>query len=374
VDVFQEKQVATFDVLLPVRNGLPFFGEAVDSIREQTFSDWRLLILDHGSSDGSFALAQKYEEEDARIKVFSFPQADGLASLLNLGIEKCDCRHILRQDADDVSLVNRMTIINDLFRNNANLLAVGSDALYINETGDEIGYLRFPTDPCGIAAAGFFYNPMLHPTIAANFVAFTQYGAMYARDILASAPRADSLVVRGLAEDYALFGQLALLGPCANLAVPLVKYRRHGGSVGASNAAQQLEMALRVSLFLARSFCSMKGLPGFDPRPFCNHAENVFDFHRLDYSHEFEQMAFALRRGLGPSGALERELAFRWVLTTRNSSLMFARYLYFQLKYGTRSNEWRTVRNWLLRTVRNGKYVYRAKGLLVDEGSNGAIG
>ena len=42
--------MATVDVLLPVRNGLPFLGEAIESIRTQTFTDWRLLILDHGSS------------------------------------------------------------------------------------------------------------------------------------------------------------------------------------------------------------------------------------------------------------------------------------------------------------------------------------
>ena len=48
--------MATIDVLMPVRNGMPFLAEAIDSIRKQTFSDWRLLVLDHGSSDGSLEL------------------------------------------------------------------------------------------------------------------------------------------------------------------------------------------------------------------------------------------------------------------------------------------------------------------------------
>jgi glycosyltransferase involved in cell wall biosynthesis len=64
--------VATIDVLLPVRNGLPFLGEAIESIRSQTFSDWRLLILDYGSSDGSVVLSQKYEERDPRIKLWGY--------------------------------------------------------------------------------------------------------------------------------------------------------------------------------------------------------------------------------------------------------------------------------------------------------------
>ena len=81
-----ENVLAAIDVLLPVRNGLPFLGEAIDSILKQTFSDWRLLVLDHGSSDGSLELAQRYEDQDARIEVYSFPKAHGLAGLLNAGL------------------------------------------------------------------------------------------------------------------------------------------------------------------------------------------------------------------------------------------------------------------------------------------------
>lgn len=49
--------MATFDVLLPVKNGIAFLAEALDSIVHQTFKDWRLIVLDHGSTDGSVELA-----------------------------------------------------------------------------------------------------------------------------------------------------------------------------------------------------------------------------------------------------------------------------------------------------------------------------
>jgi hypothetical protein len=73
-------------------------------------------------------------------------------------------------------------------------------------------------------------------------------------------------------------------------------------------------------------------------------------------------MALTLHRGLGQSGELERELAFRWVLATRKLGPMAARYVAFHLKYAATANERRTVRNWILRRVRKGKYVYRVKG------------
>jgi glycosyltransferase involved in cell wall biosynthesis len=351
--------VATIDVLLPVRNGLPFLREAIESIRGQTFSDWRLLILDHGSEDGSAALACRYAERDDRIEVFSFPDADGIAELRNIGLDKCDCKYVLLQDADDISLPNRMSLVHNRFSSNSNIFAIGGDVIFVDEVGRQIGYHRMPTSPAAITAAAFFYNSMFHPAVSIDFGVLRRYGANYGRDILNVVPATDSILVPRLAEDYILLAQLSLLGPCTSLGVPLIKYRRHAGSSSVSNPGMQIKLALQISRFLAKSFCAMKGVPEFDPAPFCNHAENVFDLKRGDYTQEFEGMAVALRRGLGQSPELERELAFRWILATRSSSQMAGRYLQFESKYGTAPSERRTIRNWILRGVRNGKYIYR---------------
>jgi glycosyltransferase involved in cell wall biosynthesis len=352
--------MATFDVLMPVLNAVRFLGEAIDSIRNQTFSDWRLLILDHGSQDGSTELAHRYADLDSRIKIFSFSEADGLAELLNLGLDQCDCKYVVRQDADDISLPNRMSIVSDLFDENPECLVIGGHVFFIDEAGQQIEYRKLPTSPRAITAAGFFYNPMAHSALSINFSALKRHGATYGKDILKAVPAAQSIAIKRHAEDYFLFGQLALLGSCVNADVPFIKYRRHGGGVGALNAAQQIETALQISRFLANSFCVMRDVQTFDPGLFCNHADHIFDFHLKDYTAEFEQMAVSLRRGLGQSVELERELAFRWVLATRNSGRMASRYLRFDWKYAAAPNEWRTVRNWLLRGVRKGRYVYRA--------------
>lgn len=113
----------------------------------------------------------------------------------------------------------------------------------------------------------------------------------------------------------------------------------------------------------------MKGLPEFDPAPFCNHAENVLDFRRRDYTPEFERMAVVLRCCLGSSNEVERELALRWILATRNSSIMAARFLRFHLRHSARLSEWYTVRNWLLRGVRQGRYGYGAESKTVMDES-----
>lgn len=351
--------MATIDVLLPVRNGMPFLSEAIDSIRNQGFRDWRLLVLDHGSTDRSLALAQRYAEIDSRIEVHSHPEAQDVTALRNIGMAKCDCRYLMLQDADDVSLPDRMAHSMLAFDQRPGLLLVGGEAVLIDLQGARIGYMHLPHTPDAVLAASFFYNPIAHPTIAADFGFLQRLGAAYGKDLLNPVQTAESLGIKSLAEDYVLFGQLAQLGPCANLARPLIHYRRHPKSVSIANPKTQVELSLKVSRFLAKSFCRRQGLAEFDPGSFCNHADYVFDFHQSNYDGEFSRMAQALRAGLGISPVLERELAFRKVLSRRGSVEMVSRFIAFELRYTAMPTERRTVRNWLLRNIRRGKYVCR---------------
>ena len=253
-----------------------------------------------------------------------------------------------------------MQITNDAFVTNPNLVVVGGDALVVEASGQQIGHLRMPRSPAAISAASFFYNPIAHPTVAINFSALKRYGAGYAKDFINVLPTSERVPVT-VAQDYYLFGQLALMGPCINIGVPLIKYRRHRESVGSTKGHVQLELSLQISCFLAKSFCKMHAFDEFDPRPFCNHADYVFNCGMGDYSEEYWRMVSALRRGLGDLAELERELAFRWLLATRNSAKIAYRYLRFRRRHGSLLTEYRTVRNWLLRGFRNGKYVYTAK-------------
>ena len=59
---FESDTVAKIDILLPVKNGKDFLAESIDSVIGQTFTDWRLLVLDHGSTDGSREMAGRSEE------------------------------------------------------------------------------------------------------------------------------------------------------------------------------------------------------------------------------------------------------------------------------------------------------------------------
>ncbi|HEX4984503.1 MAG TPA: glycosyltransferase family 2 protein [Burkholderiales bacterium] len=345
--------MATFDVLLPVRNGMAFFPQSLDSIRAQTFRDWRLLVLDHGSIDGSLELARDYARRDARIEVHSFPRAHGLSGLLNCGLELCEGKYVLRQDADDISRPRRMQVLLDALEADRELILVGSRGTVINAAGDSIGMLDMPTGPCGVVASTPFRSPVMHPTVAMRLDALRRLGARYGEDFVGAMPRHKRLSVPGLAEDYFLFGQLALLGRCENIAADLIEYRWHASNVSVLRYVDQMEMALRISRYLCESLALMHGTEAFDPAPFCNHGMNLFAVDgQEDFAREFAHMRASLEAALGPSSDLRREMAYRRTLADRRVPVMAARYAAFAPLHGVRLTEWRTVRSWLFRRVR----------------------
>lgn len=350
--------MATIDVMMTVKNGMPFLNASIESVINQSFKDWRLIIVDHASTDSSLETAHQYAERDGRIDVYSAPASYTHTDVRNLTLDKCDCRYAMCQDADDISVPLRMQTMDELFVANPHLVAAASQMITIDTEGSVIGTQTYPVNEREIAAAMFFYYPSPHPAATINFSALNGASIRYGQDFLKVLPPEQSLRLAGLAEDYFLFAQLSLLGPLRNLDAPMIKYRIHPNSVTRSRQAEQRTAALEVSRFLSRTFSAMHNLEAFDPVPFCSHSEHVYDCGKLDYAAEFDRMASALRQGLGQSNELTRELRFRWVLATRYSPIMLARYLGIAARYGIRPWEYRQVRNWIFRAV-NDSYVDR---------------
>jgi glycosyltransferase involved in cell wall biosynthesis len=342
--------LATIDVLLPVKNGIDFLAASLDSVCAQTFKDWRLLVLDHGSTDGSVELAEDYHRRDPRIQVHSFPDAVGLAGLLNRGLDLCDCKYVMRHDADDVCFVDRMEIMLAEFKRQPDCIVISGQSEVINSVGAVIGNVVIPIGRNRVAAASLFRNPITHPASMMDFAALQRLGVRYGIDFLNVVPADKRIEINSLAEDYFMFGQLAILGKCSNVSAQLIQYRWHGKNVSATGFREQVEVSLAVSRYLARSFCTMHDLPHFDPAPFCNHGGLLLDVGgRTDFSREFEQMAYTLRRGFGASEELERELVFRKAAATRQDARMLWRYFQFQSRNTPETGEWNAIRSWLIR-------------------------
>jgi glycosyltransferase involved in cell wall biosynthesis len=88
-------------VLLPVKNAEPFLIECLQSIQQQTLTDWECCLLDDGSSDGSAAILQAYVASDARFRIVPSDDEGLIAANRSLlAAAKGEC--VTRMDADDI--------------------------------------------------------------------------------------------------------------------------------------------------------------------------------------------------------------------------------------------------------------------------------
>jgi glycosyltransferase involved in cell wall biosynthesis len=93
-------------VLMPVYNAGRFLREAIDSILNQSFRPFELLIIDDASSDNSVSIVESYN--DPRIRLYRNAKNLGVAPALNKGIGLASCELIARMDADGISHPQRL--------------------------------------------------------------------------------------------------------------------------------------------------------------------------------------------------------------------------------------------------------------------------
>ena len=125
-------------IIMPLKNGMPFLKETLDSIKNQTFSNWELLIIDANSIDGSLELIKSYNER--RFKVITKDLGPGLAR--NYGISVAKGEYIAFVDADDVWDQEKLDIQLAAMINN-NFLFTYTNYCWIDNTANFIGKNKY---------------------------------------------------------------------------------------------------------------------------------------------------------------------------------------------------------------------------------------
>jgi glycosyltransferase involved in cell wall biosynthesis len=150
-------------VVMPVYNGGTYLVEAIESILNQTFSDFEVLLIDDGSTDKSLEYITKYADSDDRIIVISRKNM-GLIYSLNEGISRSKGKFIARMDADDVCMPERFEQ-QVKFMNNKKVDICGSHCLLIGKNNEINGLLVTPLthDMCSLSLS--FKVPFSHSSV-----------------------------------------------------------------------------------------------------------------------------------------------------------------------------------------------------------------
>jgi teichuronic acid biosynthesis glycosyltransferase TuaG len=97
-------------IVMPLYNKQAFLAEAVESVIQQGYSGWELIIVDDGSRDGSLAIAQEYARTEPRIRVVSLTENRGVSHARNIGIAKARGRYLAFLDSDDLWISSKLSV------------------------------------------------------------------------------------------------------------------------------------------------------------------------------------------------------------------------------------------------------------------------
>jgi glycosyltransferase involved in cell wall biosynthesis len=220
-------------VLLAVSNGERYLRAALESVLRQTVSDFELLVVDDGSTDGTPAILDGIE--DGRVRVFRHDDRQGLAASLNRGLDEARARYVARLDADDVAFPRRLERQLQRMVSGSPVAVVGSAVLELDAAGRPGGLHVMPAGPIPVRWSALFSSPFFHPTVFVDREALETHGLRYDPEYLES-------------EDYELWARLLAYADGDNIAEPLVLYRVHAGQASQARRDLQRGFQRRVAL------------------------------------------------------------------------------------------------------------------------------
>lgn len=220
-------------VLLPVYNGGEHLPASIESILVQSLDDLELLVVDDGSDDDSVAQVKTYASKDARIRLVRHERNRGLIAALNTGVAESRGRFIARQDADDVSLADRLQAQVDFLRDSPAVGAVGTGYYRVSEDGTRTDRVQPPPDHTTLRWRFLFGNQWVHSSVMVRSELLKAWDPPY----------------RGYlhAEDYELWLRIAKVVRVRTLLGPLVQYRNVESGVSAANEEAQRDMVREIS-------------------------------------------------------------------------------------------------------------------------------
>ena len=219
-------------VIMPVYNANKYVGKAIESILNQTFFRFQLIIINDGSSDDTSSILSYYQKNDRRIKVITNSKNIGLTRSLNRGINMTESDLVARMDSDDVSLPERFRAQVDFLTNHNNYAMVG--VAWKEMTSDlkkTIRVMRPPVSYAEIKKKILIKNTFCHSAV------------MMRRKLLASVGGYDTKDL--YSQDYDLWLRLISSYKVSNIKDVLHLRRIHNENLSHKNLKDQLHTMAR---------------------------------------------------------------------------------------------------------------------------------
>ncbi|WP_369765626.1 glycosyltransferase family 2 protein [Flavobacterium sp. WC2429] len=214
-------------VIMPIYNCELYIKGAIDSILDQTYNNFELLIIDDASTDKTIELVKGYF--DVRINLIEKPINTGLTNSLNHGLKIAKGKYIARMDGDDISHPERFAKQVSFLEGNKEIILCGSWFAIVGS--DRI--IKLPEYHDEIKLAFLKGNCIAHPSVMMRKKALDKFSIVYD-------------VSKEPAEDYDLWVRLMLNGRLHNLQEVLLDYRIHNNQVSQKQDIKQKQKVFEI--------------------------------------------------------------------------------------------------------------------------------
>lgn len=154
-------------VITTAYNAEDYVQKSLDSIDVQTFDDFEVILLDDGSTDRTKSVLEKYADSHSNAVLISNEDNQGIPYSRNKALLKASGEYVAIHDADDISLPHRLQDETEFLDAHKKFTFIGSWALRISQTDEEIGSMSYPPKDTGGAFAvitRYKLNPIIDPT------------------------------------------------------------------------------------------------------------------------------------------------------------------------------------------------------------------
>lgn len=222
-------------VVMAVYNGETYLREAIDSILNQTFTNFEFIIINDGSTDGTQQILESYK--DPRI-IPVHQEHLGFTKSLNNGIALAKGEYIARQDADDISMPDRLEKQIEFLERHKNIALLGTATKFVDEKGRYLYTIEFSCDHFAIERGMNRQNHFIHGSVMFKKQYFFELGGY--RDFFLTS------------QDFDLWLRFIENYEVANLSNPLYKRRITSHSITLKNIVLQRRMG-RFAKLLAKA-------------------------------------------------------------------------------------------------------------------------
>lgn len=226
-----ETKVPVISVLMPAYNAEKYIAESIESILNQTFTDFEFIIIDDCSTDKTWEIIQEYADKDKRIITLKNEKNLGIAGNRNKLVSLAKGKYIVWQDADDISMPYRIEHQYDFMEKNPEVGISGGYLLFFDESRD-LCVRKYASSDAILRKKIFRYSPV------------SQGAAIIRKSIINNMVPFDVSLKQ--AEDLDLSFRIGRLSSFANIQEVVLKYRQHDKSVSFEKIRENIKYTLEV--------------------------------------------------------------------------------------------------------------------------------